>query len=467
MIGLGASAPFLPMNSLPTALSIGAAGVYPYSDALLELGSKMSRFGDPYNMFRVSGAGDDRRILVPRMMVPLYVKDTRADGLEVSFSSHFTPRNTEQSRVIDEATQLLLDGDNFVVECPTGFGKTACAMQIIANLGLKTLVVVTKEDIRDQWYDAAVKFLRLPASKIGFIQGDRFEIQGRSLVIAMVQSLAKESRYPLGPLREFGLAIWDECHRIGADYFSQSCFRVPAKLRMGLSATPDRKDGREGVIRAHIGPVRVSSEAAPMTPRVVTRKSPWKVPMTSITDPETGKKIVGPIPHTPGRCGHIINMMAKHYGRNSLLAKFIFAAFKKGRHVLIQSDRIEHLETLSSMVVSMGVHSAVVGFYARGLSKGDREVIKTKQIIFATYQMTAEATDIPRMDTLVMATPKSDVRQIVGRILRPHKDKAEPLVLDVIDDSSGVFSSYWRSRRKWYKSVGASVSEPVEEANCG
>lgn len=80
--------------------------------------------------------------------------------------------------------------------------------------------------------------------------------------------------------------------------------------------------------------------------------------------------------------------------------------------------------------------------------------------------MTAEATDIPRMDTLVMATPKSDVRQIVGRILRPHKDKAEPLVLDVIDFSSNVFSSYWRSRRKWYLSVGAEVSDPIEEVNC-
>ena len=216
---------------------------------------------------------------------------------------------------------------------------------------------------------------------------------------------------------------------------------MPAKLRLGLSATPDRKDGREGVIHAHIGPVRVKSEAAPMTPRVITRKSPWQVPMTKITDKKTGKASVGPVPHSPGKCGHIINMLAKHHARNTLLSKFIFTAFQKGRHILVQSDRIEHLEALASMAMAYGIHPSKVGFYARGLSKGEREVVKTKQLIFATYQMTAEATDIPRLDTLVMATPKSDVRQIVGRILRPHKDKAEPLVLDIIDFSSNVFSS--------------------------
>lgn len=436
---------------------ISGAAIYPYSDAFFEMGAHEDRYGEPYQLFRVVGSGTSKRIWVPRRMAPACDADLMSDGISVKFKSLFVPRNSEQERVIAESVQLLAQGENFLVEAPTGFGKTAVAMDIIAKLGKKVVIVVTKEDLRDQWYQAAVKFLGLKPSEIGFIQGDTFQVSGKKLVIAMIQSLAKEERYPAHAFTEFGLAIWDECHRVAADFFSQSCYRIPARLRMGLSATPDRKDGKEIVLRSHIGYVMVRTMAAPMTPRVIARKSPWVIPMTKIAGKD-GKSRVGPIPHSPGKCGHVINMLCNHHPRNAMLASFIHAAYKKDRITLFQSDRKEHLETMAMMIQKLGIPPSAMAYYIGGMNEAEREHAKTKKVILATYQATAEGTDIPWADTLVMGTPKSDVRQIVGRVIRVHEGKQEPVVFDIVDDTSNVFAGYWNSRRQWYDSVGAVVS---------
>ena len=445
------------MKVLPVVSNhVSAAAIYPYSEELLKAGARVSRFGDPYHLFRVVGVGKARRIWVPRNMAPPGSVREYSDGLNAWFKSSFVPRNDEQARIVDEAVDLLMDGQSFIVEAGTGTGKTVMAMDMIAQVKKKTIVIVTKEDIKHQWVDAAKKFLNLTDKEIGVIQADRFEVTGKKLVIAMIQSLAKEDRYPVSAMREFGLCIVDEVHRVGCDFFCQSCFRVPARLRLGLSATPVRKDGREEVVAAHIGPILVSSTLANMAPRVIVKESPWHIPLTRVKD-QNGQFKVGPIPHSPGKCGHIINLLAGHHGRNELMANFIGQAYKKGRVIMVQSDRKNHLETLNLMSQHYGVPPGDMGLYVGGMSKKQLEVAKTKKVIFSTYSMTAEATDIPQLDTLVMATPKSDIRQIVGRILRVHEGKKEPVVFDVVDSSSNVFKGYWDKRMSWYRKVGAEV----------
>jgi superfamily II DNA or RNA helicase len=454
------------MKKLTTApLLIGAGAIYPFSEKLLEEGERETRYGEEYNMFRVFGVEPHQKIIVPRNMAPntgitaaATTKDLRSNGVPYKFTSNFKPRNDEQARVIAEAVKLLRMNTNFMVQAPTGFGKGASAMDIIAKVGLKTIVVVTKEDIRDQWIAEAKKTLGLELGNgVGLIQGDVCNVVGQGIVIAMVHSLAKEARYPESVFRDFGLMIFDECHRVGADYFSQSCYRIPARKRMGISATPDRKDGREEVLEAHLGRVMVKSEAAPMTPRIMVRKSPWECPLTKVKDKKTGGSRVGTIPHGPTNCGHIINMLMKHHERNRMMARLIAAAYRQGRTVMAQSDRKEHLEIIAPMIAAEGVPPVNINYYVGGMKEEDRAKSKKGRIILCTYQMTAEATDIPGADTLVMMTPKSDVRQIVGRVIRFLPDKKEPLVFDLVDYSSPLFSGYAKARQEWYKSVGAKI----------
>lgn len=203
-------------TNLPAPTAYGAAAIYPYSDELYEKGQRESRYGDEYNMFTIVGKDERRRIWVPRRLASPSGINLVKRGFPASFESSFIARNTEQTRVVKETVELLCLGANFLVECPTGFGKTACAMDIIARMGKKTLVIVTKEDLRNQWIKAAKQFLGMEPSEVGLIQGDVFRVAGKSLVIAMVQSIAKEERYPQSQMAEFGLVIWDECIAYGA-----------------------------------------------------------------------------------------------------------------------------------------------------------------------------------------------------------------------------------------------------------
>lgn len=440
-------------------ISIGAGAVFHYSEKLLEACQRKSRFDEPYSMARVIGTpGSIQRIWVPRNMVTKGGMDLRVDGIPIKFNSKFKPRNSEQSRVINEAVKLLKTGSSFVAEAPTGFGKTWCAMHIIAEIGKKTIIVVTKEDIRDQWIAAAEALLGLSVGKgIGLIQGDQCSTGGAHIVIAMIQSLSKEARYPEHVFKDFGFAIWDECHRVGADIFSQSAYRIPAKLRMGISATPDRKDGKEEVIIAHIGPVRVRTEVAPMPAKIIRQPSPWDCPRVRKKLKGSDEYTTVPMPHTAMQCKHVVKIMINHHGRNKMIAEFVAAAYKKDRKVLVQSDFKEHLETLLMLIAKQGVPQSEIGWYIGGMKTAARDHSKTKAVILATYQMTAEATDIPELDTLVMASPKSDVRQIVGRIRRFLPDKKMPTVFDLTDNSSPVFEGFAKARLAWYRDQGFEV----------
>ena len=103
-----------------------------------------------------------------------------------------------------------------------------------------------------QWYDRIEEFL--PDAKIGKIQQDTIDIDNKDIVLAMVQSVSVKD-YPKEVFQQFGLAVFDECHHLGAEVFFKSMRKVASKYMLGLSATPKRKDGLQWVFESFIGPI--------------------------------------------------------------------------------------------------------------------------------------------------------------------------------------------------------------------
>ena len=87
-----------------------------------------------------------------------------------------------------------------------------------------------------------------------------------------------------------------------------------------------------------------------------------------------------------------------------------------------------------------------VGYYVGGMKEKDLKI--SEKIIIATYAMAEEGLDIKTLTTLVLATPKVDVTQAVGRILRMKHDNSE--VYDIVD-SHALFQRHWGKRRAFYK----------------
>jgi superfamily II DNA or RNA helicase len=422
-------------------LSTGAAHIYPYSEQLAKQFVCVSRYDDPYPLHRVFG-GKEKRIAIPRHLAPVSTNDLRDPGHEVEFESTFVPRSDEQARVVSQSVLGLRKGHSFITEAPTGFGKTWCAMDVIANVGRRTLVVVTKEDILDQWVEAARAVLGLKSSDIGIIKGDRCDTLGKPISIGLVQSVSKFDRYSPVVFKGIGLTIFDEVHRMGADVFSNACYILPSLLRWGLSATPKRNDGKENLIEANIGKVRVRTKQMSLVPIVYRARS-------DVSFPKGIKQI-------PGRTAHFDRIISRNMRRNHYIARFVRSCYRNDRSVIVFSATKAHLEWLFNACKKIGIPARDMAFYVGGLTKQDREAAKQKRVIFATYAYTSEATDIPWLDAMVMATPRSDVVQIVGRVLREHPDKKVPIILDIVDPLR-MFENYSKKRRNFYNEIGAEI----------
>ena len=91
---------------------------------------------------------------------------------------------------------------------------------------------------------------------------------------------------------------------------------------------------------------------------------------------------------------------------------------------------------------------ATVGYYVGGMKESALKESETKKVIIATYSMAAEALDIKTLTTLIMATPKTDIEQAVGRILRVKH--VSPIVVDIIDEHQ-PFKNQWAKRKSFYK----------------
>ena len=257
------------------------------------------------------------------------------------------------------------------------------------------------------------------------------------------------------------ISISGNCHRVPAEQFSNVVDMFRAKLRLGLSATPDRADGKELLIHAHIGPIRARTEAQLMIPKVLLFRSAWECPRVLRTDPMTGQKRVVRLPHEPGKTAHVEKILAADPQRNHLIAELAYEALEKNRQTVVFSTLIDHLRSLHRACHEVfGISGRQMGFYLGAQTKAEkqaREREKVKPIVFTTYQMMSEGTSLDWLDTCILAMPRSNVVQPVGRIRREYPDKGTPVVMDIQDHDSPVFSSYAASRLRWYESIGCRV----------
>jgi superfamily II DNA or RNA helicase len=445
----------LMMHEAP--MRYGATAVYKFKPNLERKFQFKSRFGDDVSLSRHDKQSGELHL--PRAVCPIGSFDMRDAGEKVTFPKTPTPLDN-QVKLFDETAAFLKMGLSGVVCAYTGWGKTVLGYYAAAMVGRKTLVITTKDDVYQQWIEGAKRFLGLQDWQIGEIRGDKCEVQGPIFCVAMIHSLSKDGKYPDWIGKGFGLVIFDECHRVPADQFSEVVFMFPALLRLGLSATPRRADGKDLLVQAHIGPIRARTEAELMIPKVLRRATDWSCPRSMQFDAETQTNVVKRIPHSPGKTMHVEKIVARDVDRNALIASIAKDCYDKGRHLVVFSTLLDHLEAIKLQCVRLGLKASETGMYVGTQGKAEkmlREAEKTRPIIFATYSMMSEGTSLDWLDTCLLAMPRSNVVQTVGRIRRVHDHKRPPVVIDLVDNDSPVFQSYAKSRQRWYQSIGAEI----------
>jgi superfamily II DNA or RNA helicase len=290
------------------------------------------------------------------------------------------------------------------------------------------MILVHKEFLADQWIENIKRFS--PLSTIGRIQGDTFDIE-KDFVVCMIQTLSQRE-FQWNLFDSVGMLIVDECHHICARVFSQCMFKLCPKYILGLSATPERKDGLTRVLHWFIGPTcfELKREAQGVT--VIPVHYTSRLEGSSLAES--------------------ITLLTQDDTRNEVILNLV-NTIDKARNILILTDRREHVQFLADQLDA--------GIYMGGMKQEQLDESALKQIIVGTFSLAQEGLDIPKLDTVIFATPKSDIVQAAGRILRGGSFNA-PVVYDIVD--SGLYGMF-KKRCAQYNSMKFSFGGQEEKCD--
>lgn len=433
-----------------------------------------------------------------------------------------------------------IDGNKrFVLGDFTVTHNTSASLYILSQVKKKTLVIVHKEFLMNQWIERIQQFI--PNARIGKIQGQVIDIDNKDIVLCMLQSLVLKD-YPSTTFDSFGFTIIDEVHHISSQTFSNALFKVVTKYMLGLSATMNRKDGTTKVFKMFLGSVI----------HKVERKNEHNVEIRALTykvnDDEFNETIldykgqpqissmISKLCSYNRRTEFIIKALTDYirvedeeeyninnhkkqmdlnnpccelcYKNDNYLVKntccdcvkycllcmenieqcyktnnIINIDEKTGKvkttkqrpkcpnckKVLayeqnyIENPYVKSKELVQTIVLSHNLNVleyiykkfvcknlASIGYYVGGMKEQELKKSEQKQVILASYQMASEGLDIPSLTTEFLVTPKTDVVQTIGRVLRAKHPITNPTIYDIVD-SHEVFERQWLKRKAYYK----------------
>lgn len=341
------------------------------------------------------------------------------------------PLRDAQVPVFDQVT------DSCFINAKVGWGKTFTALNIARKLGQKTLIITHTAMLRDQWRD---EVRALFGMEPGIIGSGQFDIEDHAIVIGNVQTVTKV----LGQIqKEFGTVILDEAHHVPATTFSSIIDGIYARYRIALSGTMLRTDGKHIIFKDYFGPVLIQP------PQSDTMNPIVKLIPTGIS-----------LPTTLG-WAQKINKLLYDEDYQQFVASLAITQILNGHSVLIVADRVEFLNNVKELI---GANCVLI--------TGETDYDTRKSLIASveagealcvagSRQIFSEGISINRLSCVILAVPTSNpisLEQIIGRIMRQHPDKLNPVVLD-LQFSSGPEKRQNTARQGFYLSKGWKVTK--------
>jgi hypothetical protein len=371
---------------------------------------------------------------------PFVNKLSKGDEIDIEFKGELFDY---QNRIIEKYIDFVGDSGGGLLDVEPGKGKTVMALNIISRLKRKTLVIVHKTFLMNQWIERIETFL--PNAKVGRIQGDIIDVEDKDIVLGMLQSLTNSSKYSPELWDQFGLCVFDECHHLSAEVFSNVMINIVTPYNLGLSGTMTRKDGLTKVFKYFIGPV-IHKEKTDLTTEVfvkairIQNEEIFENVKTDFKGQPLYSCMISKLDYSDRNLS-IANVVKNELKQNENQQIMILAHTKS-----IVQDLFKHISTFEKSI----------GYYLGGMKEEHLKESESKKIILATYAMASEGLDIKTLTTLVLATPKSDVCQSVGRILRSKH--STPLVIDLIDEHP-LFDTQYKKRLAYYSSKNFKIHE--------
>jgi superfamily II DNA or RNA helicase len=390
-----------------------------------------------------------------------FPKTTKLDyqGKDLDNTIEFTKTlYPHQINIANELYEKCKNNHGAILQLDVGIGKTVIALNVLSRLKGKTIIVVNKISLMEQWKKEISTFLS--NVKVATIQGtiDEQQVENCDIAIATIQSLSKKY-YSKTIFQNFKTAIVDEIHNTSSEIFSKVFFKICSRYSIGLSATPRRTDGCEKVFLYHIGQIITQ-------PKNQLLGKPVEIKTIKLHDLDykdfftlnkrTGEKFL--------QYTTMISDLVKDKQRNDYIIECIKNVFKddettkyEKRKILVLSDRRCHLIELKKLLSQQNVDFSF-GLFLGGMKIQELEEAKTKNVILATFSAFGEGVSEKELNTLFLTTPKKfnkdndsgKLEQIVGRIFRKPHLELNPLIID-FQDMFSIYPHHARLRNIFYK----------------
>lgn len=379
--------------------------------------------------------------------VKLVLDDMRISTPGPSYTFQGTLREAQS-----EAVNEILNHDLGVLSAPPGFGKTVIGAKLVAKRGCRTLILVHRKELLDQWVARLSLFLGVDTKEIGRIGAGKNKPNGM-LDVAMIQSLVRKDEVN-DIVAGYGQVIVDECHHLPAVSFERVLNEVKARYVVGLTATPYRRDGHQPIIHMQCGPVRFSIHPKSHEARTQFKHQLFcKETNFTMTNPDASIQ-------------EIFAALVTDEQRNALILADVRQAIQEGRSPVLLTERKEHLDILADGLRNDVKHLIVLS--GRLSVKERRETMERLaaipanevRLIAATGRYLGEGFDDPQLDTLILAMPfswKGTIVQYAGRLHREHPGKQEVRVHDYVDANVPKLLRMHKKRLRGFRDIGYTV----------
>ena len=332
-----------------------------------------------------------------------------------------------QKIIKDEAISCLNKTGSVIISCYTGFGKSICAINLAQTIKLKTLIIVNKIVLINQWKESISNFC--PETKVQKLTSKSiFDTEADFYIVNAinVEKLGKTF------LKDIGLIIVDEAHLIMAETLSKSLKYISPRYLVGLTATPYRPDGFDILLELYFGKNKIIREM---------KREHFVYKVYTGFKPVMEKCENGKI-----NWGALLKSQSEDEKRNELIVNIVKKF--KDRTFLVLTKRVEQAKLLLKKIKEAGENvSSLIG--------SQQEFDHDCRILVGITSKCGTGFDFPKLDALLLACDVAQYFiQVLGRVFR--KLDTIPLVFDLIDDNP-ILMSHFRDREETYIKTGGKL----------
>jgi len=350
--------------------------------------------------------------------------DNRVVGDDISFelTDGFALREYQIEPVENIIRNLHDNRDNAVIlQAEPSFGKTFILPKVIQNMGRRTLVLVDRDLLRDQMFE---EFTNNSSAKVVKLNKGVTSVDDLGDVnITTFQLLLKNGALVKLLSKHIGMVVVDECHVAPAEKFLEVLADLPAKFRLGLSATPTRSDGLTSIITDTFGEAKVLG-SNPNNLKVTNVVVNTRIPVSFSNKSQYAKQFIKAMTTPLAKCKRTpINLAI-------MLATELI---NKGRRVLLYVTYGELQTLLKRGLEALGFTAEIIqGKTPKAVRAQIIQHFQEGKIDFLISGVILQkGVSIHRLDSIINLAPqnKENLEQVKGRLRREYKGKPTPLFI--------------------------------------